>query len=412
MAWFRSFAAFALACAVFALALRVRAEPRVAVDVLEDPSRTVGYPDVMGARFVPLQPAHFNIGYSSSAFWLRCLLIASFAKGESSPAAQKSQPPKSGAQVLAPRGNFRQIRVTLLGLTSAKVEFVPCAGGLAPVKYRILRGSTVIEEIPATSVRTSGTYIDKSLRDNTAYSYSVQAIGAPQKNQAIPEAGPGSAHSTFSNPNPMLATSDAVTVTTPALTAPAWIAAAPDPVAANTLVVTWPSAPVAQSYTVPQCNRYRSLDISREGQRPRAGLVHVHSAERLPGTGWRWRLCCQCSGERAHRSVQCRGHRRLGDVGSGPPVEFNASHSFAAPQSWLWSLPVSPLIKDEVYDARAAACHGQLPSEADHSPKCSEAAVGHPNVAGAKAYSDTLTSALGLFIPEWKRTHASSQKSP
>ncbi len=86
MASFRSGATWrgvvgvALACALLLVAIvagasRAAREPRVRVDVLEDRTRASTYADVTSedtrGRFVALDPARTNVGYSASAFWLR-----------------------------------------------------------------------------------------------------------------------------------------------------------------------------------------------------------------------------------------------------------------------------------------------------------------------------------------------------
>jgi signal transduction histidine kinase len=69
MAFFRRLLAAALACALLVLAAPAMAGPRVQVDALEDPSRAMTYPEVQRARFAAVERS--NVGYSSSAFWLR-----------------------------------------------------------------------------------------------------------------------------------------------------------------------------------------------------------------------------------------------------------------------------------------------------------------------------------------------------
>ena len=69
--------AIAFAVVLFASAARARSTPtaRVHADVFEDPSGRLAYDDVRaGAAFRPVEPSRANIGYSSSAFWLRVVV--------------------------------------------------------------------------------------------------------------------------------------------------------------------------------------------------------------------------------------------------------------------------------------------------------------------------------------------------
>jgi hypothetical protein len=40
--------------------------------------------------------------------------------------------------------------------------------------------------------------------------------------------------------------------------------------------------------------------------------------------------------------------------------------------------------------------------------KCKQASMGHPNVAGAQAYTDAITATLTQFVPEWRAAHVAS----
>ena len=75
-------------------------------------------------------------------------------------------------------------------------------------------------------------------------------------------------------------------------------------------------------------------------------------------------------------------------------VPFKPENSYGAPDSWLWKLGQ----EDQVATTRRQQCVavGSL------NPKCYLAAMGHPNVKGAKAYADAIIGELQAFLPQWK----------
>lgn len=59
---------------------------------------------------------------------------------------------RSAQQVSLVPTDFNAIRVTVLGLTSARVSFASYSGGLTAAKYRIKRGGDTIAELTAADV--------------------------------------------------------------------------------------------------------------------------------------------------------------------------------------------------------------------------------------------------------------------
>jgi lysophospholipase L1-like esterase len=78
-------------------------------------------------------------------------------------------------------------------------------------------------------------------------------------------------------------------------------------------------------------------------------------------------------------------------------VPFKPENSYGAPESWLWKLGE----EDHVATTRRQQCVAAgYPSAAN--PKCYLASMGHPNVAGAKAYASAIIAQLQTFLPQWK----------
>jgi hypothetical protein len=99
------------------------------------------------------------------------------------------------------------------------------------------------------------------------------------------------------------------------------------------------------------------------------------------------------------------------------PLNVDGSHSYAAPNSRLWLIPTPPAVQDEVYGARKSKCdymqsggYGE-PKPTDYV-RCIEASLGHPNVAGAQAYTDAIKSAAAQFLPEWRARHSGPWVAP
>jgi len=165
--------------------------------------------------------------------------------------------------------SFNNIHVTVLGLTSARIDWGPSSSpGVA--HYQILRGGAVVADVPATVL----TYTDPALRDGASYTYSIKALGAPTTLQVIPGAAPpGANQQPVTNQNPLLGQSNQVTITTPALLPPVSVTAAVDPANAAVIRVSWPQAPGAQTYNVIRNGRF----LLRSA---------VAIADSVPGPGW------------------------------------------------------------------------------------------------------------------------------
>jgi lysophospholipase L1-like esterase len=85
-------------------------------------------------------------------------------------------------------------------------------------------------------------------------------------------------------------------------------------------------------------------------------------------------------------------------------VPFEPENSYGAPESWLWKLGQ----EDHVAATRREQCVaiGSL------NPKCYLAAMGHPNVKGAKAYAGAIIGELQGFLPQWKEAHPAPEIEP
>ena len=95
---------------------------------------------------------------------------------------------------------------------------------------------------------------------------------------------------------------------------------------------------------------------------------------------------------------------RFADPGFGP------RNAYAAPDSWLWhvSAALTPVTPDPAATQRRQACVARYGTvEPDRTPgatftdavQCPLAAMGHPNVRGAQAYTDAITRELSTLLP-------------
>ena len=109
---------------------------------------------------------------------------------------------------------------------------------------------------------------------------------------------------------------------------------------------------------------------------------------------------------------------RFGSFASFAHIPYLHQNAYAAPDSWLWLVPTDLFPKDEVFKQRGALCQNDsmllktVSSQSDLTvarAKCIEASMGHPNVKGAQAYTDAITTRLAPFLPQWKATHKSVQ---
>jgi lysophospholipase L1-like esterase len=82
-------------------------------------------------------------------------------------------------------------------------------------------------------------------------------------------------------------------------------------------------------------------------------------------------------------------------------VPFKPENSYGAPKSWLWTAEQA----DQVYAQRRAQCRAAGVSNA-LNPKCYKAAMGHPNVEGAREYALAIQREIEQFLPEWRQALA------
>ncbi len=91
-------------------------------------------------------------------------------------------------------------------------------------------------------------------------------------------------------------------------------------------------------------------------------------------------------------------------------VNFGADNAFAAPDSWLFRIPLGADSYDEAYSERAKACAGI--ADTVERTKCNLASLGHPNPRGAQAYASAVIGQLTPFLPAWRAAFASTQSAP
>jgi lysophospholipase L1-like esterase len=95
-----------------------------------------------------------------------------------------------------------------------------------------------------------------------------------------------------------------------------------------------------------------------------------------------------------------------------PP--FGDANAYAAPNSWLWRVPVAPNQLDEAYSQRQATCqHVPANDPTYDGMKCPFASMGHPNVTGAQRYALAIEGQLQqLFVAGWRKAFAPTQSVP
>lgn len=94
------------------------------------------------------------------------------------------------------------------------------------------------------------------------------------------------------------------------------------------------------------------------------------------------------------------------------------SNAYAGIQSWQFLIPAPPFVQDEVYEARRLQCN-KVQSEAQGNPDlmpgtnllCLQASMGHPNAAGAQAYTDAIRSVATPLVANWRTAHKSAVAS-
>ncbi|MEO7138019.1 MAG: SGNH/GDSL hydrolase family protein [Gemmatimonadales bacterium] len=83
-------------------------------------------------------------------------------------------------------------------------------------------------------------------------------------------------------------------------------------------------------------------------------------------------------------------------------IPFTPENAYGAPKSWLWKLGQ----EDQVATTRRQQCTASGLSSSVN-PKCYLAAMGHPNVQGARAYATAIIGELQAFLPDWKAAQLS-----
>lgn len=97
---------------------------------------------------------------------------------------------------------------------------------------------------------------------------------------------------------------------------------------------------------------------------------------------------------------------RFARLNAGP------NNSYASPDTWQFLIPTPPFVQDDVYNARKVKCDEVLLAAGGNPdlmpgahPLCLQASMGHPNAAGAQAYTDAIKSAATQFMPQWRTAH-------
>lgn len=102
-----------------------------------------------------------------------------------------------------------------------------------------------------------------------------------------------------------------------------------------------------------------------------------------------------------------------GGKGAFACIPFTDANAYAAPQSWLWVAPTGPFYHDEVYDLRAQQCAdpANLAASGVSPIQCPLSSMGHPNVAGSRAYFDAIRSQIQPYLSIWQSRMASKRTS-
>ncbi len=118
------------------------------------------------------------------------------------------------------------------------------------------------------------------------------------------------------------------------------------------------------------------------------------------------------------RSARAVNQRIEGRVSFACPA-FTPANAYGAPQSWLWLIPAGGTSNDEVNQARNQICsRDDLLTTAGGTPgslglsrtKCRVAALGHPNLLGARAYFTAIDAEISAFYPYWREAFAPVQR--
>jgi hypothetical protein len=101
------------------------------------------------------------------------------------------------------------------------------------------------------------------------------------------------------------------------------------------------------------------------------------------------------------------------------PLNPGPQNAYASPTTWMWLIPTPPVVQDDVYVARANACI-QVSNAVGGNPNllpgatqlCAVASMGHPNVAGAQAFTDAIKSVATPLIPQWRAARLGPVSAP
>jgi hypothetical protein len=96
-------------------------------------------------------------------------------------------------------------------------------------------------------------------------------------------------------------------------------------------------------------------------------------------------------------------------------LNANSKNAYAAPNTWQFLIPAPPFAQDEVYEARRAQCY-KVSNDARGNPDlmpganllCIQASMGHPNVAGAQAFTEAIKAIAAPLVTTWRTSHFSS----
>lgn len=89
-------------------------------------------------------------------------------------------------------------------------------------------------------------------------------------------------------------------------------------------------------------------------------------------------------------------------------LTFGPQNSYAGSDSWLWLIPARGIVEDEAFHSRSRDCDTHQRTDL----LCYGASMGHPNVAGAQAYTNAITSTAAQFLTEWRSAHVASLPAP
>lgn len=189
-------------------------------------------------------------------------------------AAMAAPPPQAGPALMqaplkrpapvlnAPGGsaqntfNLTGFNVTVVGITSVRIDWNRSTAYTPAVKYRIFRNDAALVDVPAANVGASGSYIDTTVRDSTIYSYRIAAIGAPQTIYNLPVNGqpsgtsPGSTSGGHAIAEPAVGATGTLSITTPSIAVPTHLVASIVQGTVDSVSLSWQPVAGIQSYLI------------------------------------------------------------------------------------------------------------------------------------------------------------------